>query len=45
MPPDWDEALLMTYAVQVEMGGLRDDGSDGGKVMVDTDFRVEEHHN
>ncbi|ODM18128.1 hypothetical protein SI65_05999 [Aspergillus cristatus] len=45
MRSDCDEALLMTHAVQVEMGGLRNDNSNGGKIMVNTDFRVEEHHN
>lgn len=41
MPPDY-EALLMTRAVH-EMGGLRD--SDRGKIIVNTDIRVEEHDN
>jgi hypothetical protein len=40
MPLDWDEALLTTNAVQVEMGDVRTDGSEDGKITVNTDFRM-----
>ena len=42
MHPDCDDALLMTHAVH-EMDRLRD--SDRGKIIVNTDFQVEEHSN
>ncbi|CAL5867485.1 uncharacterized protein PFLUO_LOCUS1704 [Penicillium psychrofluorescens] len=41
-PLDWDEALLTTSAVQVEMGDVRTDGSEDGKITVNTDFRMGE---
>lgn len=41
-PLDWDEALLTTNAVQVEMGDVRTDGSEDGKITVNTDFRMGE---
>lgn len=46
MPPDWDEALLVTHDVQVEMDGLKGNDSNEGNIKVDTDFRmVEEQRN
>lgn len=46
IPPDWDEALLVTHDVQVEMDGLKGNDSKEGNIKVDTDFRmVEEQRN
>lgn len=35
MLPGWDETLLMTHAVQVEMDGLRSNDSDEGNTVVE----------
>ncbi|KAJ5374129.1 hypothetical protein N7517_006135 [Penicillium concentricum] len=45
MPLDWDESLLSTRDVHVEMSGLRRDRGDDGKITVDTDFRMAEESN
>ncbi|OQE39179.1 hypothetical protein PENCOP_c007G05044 [Penicillium coprophilum] len=44
-PLDWDESLLSTRDVQVEMSGVRRNHSDDGKITVDTDFRIAEESN
>ncbi|CAI7630001.1 unnamed protein product [Penicillium glandicola] len=44
-PLDWDETLLTTHDVQVEMSGLRRDNTEDGQIMVDMDFRIVEENN
>ncbi|GKZ35836.1 hypothetical protein AbraIFM66950_006634 [Aspergillus brasiliensis] len=40
-PRDWDESLLATQTVRVEMDTMRrEDESEDGKIMVETDFQV-----
>ncbi|KXG53583.1 uncharacterized protein PGRI_006330 [Penicillium griseofulvum] len=43
-PLDWDESLLSTRDVQVEMSGLKREHGDGN-ITVDTDFRLVEESN
>lgn len=42
MPPDWDEALLVTHNVQIEMAGLRGNNRSDETIKVEMDFRVTE---
>lgn len=40
-PRDWDESLLATQTVRVEMDSMRrEDESDEGRIMIETDFQV-----
>ncbi|PYH75114.1 putative integral membrane protein Pth11-like [Aspergillus vadensis CBS 113365] len=40
-PRDWDESLLAIQTVRVEMDSMRrDDESEEGRIMVETDFQV-----
>ncbi|KAJ5824021.1 hypothetical protein N7447_006361 [Penicillium robsamsonii] len=41
-PLDWDESLLSTHDIHVEMSGLRRDHGDDRKITVDTEFRIAE---
>ena len=42
-PRDWDESLLATQTIQVEMDSLRkDEENEDGKIMVETEFRLAE---
>lgn len=44
-PLDWDETLLTTHNIQVEMSGIRRDHADDGQITVDMDFRIVEESN
>ncbi|EKV11313.1 hypothetical protein PDIG_51500 [Penicillium digitatum PHI26] len=44
-PLDWDETLLTTRDVQVEMSGVRREYGEDGQITVDMDFRIVEESN
>ncbi|KGO38802.1 Transcription factor, fungi [Penicillium expansum] len=44
-PLDWDETLLTTHDIQVEMSGVRRDHGADGQIVVDMDFRIVEENN
>jgi hypothetical protein len=44
-PLDWDETLLTTHDVQVEMSGTRRDNAQDRHITVDTEFRIVEESN
>lgn len=44
-PLDWDETLLTTHGVQVEMSGTRRDSAQNGHITVETEFRIVEESN
>ncbi|CAI7641208.1 unnamed protein product [Penicillium discolor] len=44
-PLDWDETLLTTRDVQVEMNGTRRDSDQNGHITVETEFEIVEESN
>lgn len=44
-PLDWDETLLTTHDVQVEMDGTRRDSAQNGHITVETEFQMVEESN
>ncbi|CAG8893019.1 unnamed protein product [Penicillium egyptiacum] len=44
-PLDWDETLLTTHDIQVEMSGVRRDHAEDGQITVDMEFRIVEESN